>query len=261
MAELTLTIQGTPGTVSLRAFLRAFESELQILSDLDSAISGKVQGSVEWVVTDLRLGSLAATVKPISRDDTLNVGPRVVQVFADGMRVIERDGYTPAYFSEESMRSARTLLKLIGRNGVSGYEIRTATARVTLTAQATVNVERLVPILARSVGSVEGRLEMVSLHSKPRFVVYHGFNRKAVTCKFNPEKWLEPVKAALGRRVNVSGLIGFNAKGEPQKIEIDDLRVLRQNSELPRAGDLHGLVRDLTGDLSTKEYLDEVRGD
>lgn len=111
----------------------------------------------------------------------------------------------------------------------------------------------------RSSGAVEGRLEMVSLHpGRRRFHICHDLTGKAVPCSLPPE--LEPaVKASLGRRVIVSGVVSYGEKGHPLSVRSERLRILREDGELPSPEDLLGLAPDLTGDKSTEEYIGMLR--
>lgn len=112
----------------------------------------------------------------------------------------------------------------------------------------------------RSVGSVEGRLAMISIQGRSRFIVYHALTHKAVTCKFEAEKWLTKVKDALGRRVSVQGIVHFNAKREPVRVDVESLRILREKDELPTIAELSGSQPDLTGDSPTDEFIRSIRG-
>ncbi len=110
-----------------------------------------------------------------------------------------------------------------------------------------------------SIGSVEGRLELVSIHSRTRrFNVYHAITNKAIRCNF-PVAIEEQVISSLGRRVIVSGVVSYNAAGEPVKVEVDRLRTLKKENELPSIADMLGMAPDITGDLSIEEHIRQLR--
>ena len=230
-----------------------------MLEDLDSAISGESRGTLDWVISDLSMGSLVVELKSISRLEDRNVGPRVAVEFVRGLYQIEHEGTTPAYLSESGMQSARHLLKTFGKNGASGLVVAYQTERVELSARATANIDPLLKATARSIGSVEGRLETISVHRKPKFIIYHDRTRKAVTCRFDLDKWLEKVKEFLGQRVNVTGVIHSNSRGEPLRVELEHIRPLRENSSLPSTAELGGSDPDFTGPLTTEEFIRSIR--
>jgi len=260
MANVRLKIEGEPGKISLRVFLKGIESELSILMDLDAAISGEAKGTLDWVVTDLQIDSLVVEVGSVTRYDDRNLGPEVTKLFVSGLGQLEREGSTPPYFSDTTMVSARRMLRMIGRDGATGLEIsRLPGETVRLSARAATNIDHLLPSRYTSVGSVEGKLEMISIHGPARFVVYHARTYKAVNCRFERDRWLDTVKDALGQRVNVSGVVHYNARGEPMSVEIADIRRLRTEEELPKVADLTGSDPDFTGGLETSEYLRGLR--
>lgn len=127
-----------------------------------------------------------------------------------------------------------------------------------MTARASVNVEQLIKPGERSIGGVEGRLVAISIAGRaPRFTVIDSITHKPVACQFS-DVHMERVKAALGQRVFAHGDLLYNRKGEPKKIILDNFRVIGDKN-LPTSGDL---IRAIGGpaDMSTKEYLELVRG-
>lgn len=260
MASVRLEIKGQPESISLRSFLAAVNSLSRVLSDLDAAVSGEPRGSLDWVVSRLGMGSLEVDVTSRPRGEEKNVGSEVAHVFVSGLQLIEQRGLTPPFFSEASLDQTRRLLKQIGRDGTAGFVVTDFVDTVEISGQATANVDLLLTVRRRSLGSVEGRLEMISLHKRPRFVVYHALTQKAVTCRFEPDRWLTIVKGALGRRVVVSGVVQSNAKGEPLRIELDDIRILRTRAEIPPAARLGGAAPGYTGELTTSAFIKHVRG-
>lgn len=261
MATLRLRITGQPRNITVRGFVAAIDNWLRILGDLDSAISGEPQGSLDWFVADLSKGSLLVEVESRSRLEDKNVGPAVANAFITGMQEIEERGASPPYLSETGMLKMRQLVRIIGREGASGLEVQHMDQSVEVSARASAAIDQLIRVQEHSIGSVEGRLETISIHGRrPKFIVYHGLTRKAITCKFVPGEWLDRVKDALGRRVNAAGEVHYNVKGEPLRIELRDLRILREESELPSTSELGGSMPDLTGDTPTEEYIRSIRG-
>jgi hypothetical protein len=262
---LTFTIDGPPGTVTLRAMLLAFQNQLSILGDLDAAIAGQSEPALDWYVADLQMNSVSATLesRPTAEDLPPGHDRTVIRTYRNGFDVIEREGRSPAYFSEHSLRSAKSTLKLIGREGVTGFHIRAdsvAPDTLSLTARAAVNVDQLIRPAHKGLGSVEGRLNMISLAgARPKFEVYDALTKKPVSCRFEPHM-LDAVKDALGRRVVVAGVVTYNGKGEPFRIVLDSpIRVLRDRPQLPTTEDIERHYPTLTGTVSSREYLDTIR--
>jgi hypothetical protein len=199
-------------------------------------------------------------VESRSRLEDKNFGPDVAAAFVAGLEQVDREGMSPPYLSEVGMQRMRQLVRLVGREGASGFVVTHLSQTVEITARAAANIDQLIRVQQRSIASIEGKLETISVHGRPRFIVYHGLTKKAVTCKFEPERWLERVKDALGRRVNVAGIVHYNVKGEPLRVEIEDIRLLRQREELPATAEISGSDRDFTGGLSSEEFMRSIRG-
>lgn len=259
MATLKLTIDGKPGTISLDSFISMTAQSFNVLADLDRGISRRPSGSLKWVIKDIFKSSLGLEIEPRSKLPDRNFGPEVAQAFVRGIYQIENEGTTPPFFSEYGLNRAHKLVKLIGRNGATGFRTQYFEESATLSVQSSANIEQLLGASHHSFGSVEGLLETISIHGGHKFIVYHHISRKGITCNV-PAEMIEDAKDYLGRRVIISGLVHYNAKGEPTRVEAEKLRVLRKEHELPWTEQLTGSDPELTGTLSTKQYIKDIRG-
>lgn len=267
MSRIRLKIEGKPGEIALSSFVGILSKASQILSGLDSAISERPKGALRWYVADLEIGSAVAVVESrpaTSEIDAERIGTMVGRNFVDGLAVIERDVDLPPYFSEQDLGRVRTIANYLKRTASPALEVAQLNGKTEPLAETTVypgvsaKVGQILRAPFQSIGSVAGQLEMVSLHRTPTFNVYDVVTHKAVSCRFDLVH-LEEIKAALGQRVIVQGIVHRNAKGDPVRIEKPDLRVLAPDAELPRVADLIGLVPDLTGSLSAEEYVRKLR--
>lgn len=161
MATVRLKIEGSLGTISLRDLLTGIQNELSILADLDFAVSGKLKPTLDWVITGLEAGSVCLSAESRSRSEDIEVGSKVAEYYVRGLEQIEREGTTPPYFLESTMKSASRLLGLIGKGGTTGLEVFTPqVGSVELSSKSSVNVANLLPSRYASLGSVEGRIEI-----------------------------------------------------------------------------------------------------
>jgi hypothetical protein len=65
----------------------------------------------------------------------------------------------------------------------------------------------------------------------------------------------------LGRRIIASGKVCSNMKGEPLRVDAEDIKILRRKEELPPTSALSGIDPNFTGNLSTEEYIRSLRSD
>lgn len=261
MASLRFEVKGELGAITLKGFLAAIESSFRILAEYDVAISGEPGGSLDWVVKDIATGSLILEAESVSRLENKNFGPEVARRFVKGWQQIESTGLSPAFLSDRGMKRAKTMAKLIGREGTTGFVVSGMSEVVEITAQSAVNIDRLIKPRYKSIGSVEGRLETISIHGKPRFVIYHSRTGKAVNCTVPADKLTSLITTdLLGRRVCAYGLVHSNARGEPLRVDAERIRILREKHELPSIESLGGKHPDFTGGASTVDYLRKLRG-
>jgi len=128
--------------------------------------------------------------------------------------------------------------------------------------QARVLPKSLVGTHYKSLGSIEGRIELVSVHKgSKRFTLYHIRTGKAIKCNLPPEVEADVWSAAeQRRRVGVSGLISYNIIGEPLSVLVKGpLRFFKTEEELPTSEKLAGIAPDITGDLSTEDFVRSLR--
>jgi len=105
--------------------------------------------------------------------------------------------------------------------------------------------------------SIEGTLDVISVHGRPFFVLYEHGSSSRVRCTF-PDNWTEKVVTLLGKRVTAEGLVYYKQSGEPYQLSKPisiELVPLPQSDVLA----LRGAIKGMTGNLSTYEYIRELR--
>jgi hypothetical protein len=128
---------------------------------------------------------------------------------------------------------------------------------VTLNQSVVLETTQVVTRPHRELSTLDGKLDLISVRSNPRFVVEeHGTGRR-VPCSF-PDVWIERVKDALGKRVIVEGLIRYKWNGVPTSVS--HIRSLTVRP--PPALDLESLVGslpDLIGGEDPGDYVRSMR--
>ncbi len=263
---LELIIEGEQGKITVEALQSALAGWLDTLHDLDHAISRDPRGSVDWVIAKMSLGSSVIGVRPVPRIPKRNFGREISIASVRGFKVVEGEGSSPPYLSDKGIKGMSKTLSVIGKTGVIGVAVRyTPDEDLEPAEQAEVskrgadNVVALIPVHHKAIGSVEGTLEAVSLHRDQRFTVYEHRTKKAVRSYFDRGKLLEQVRTALGKRVEVGGVVEYNVRREPLSIRVDRLRVLGEG-DLPSTRELTGSDPDFTGNMSTDEFMRTIRG-
>lgn len=239
MAHLQFEIKGDPGNISIATLKSAITYAFGVLHDFDAAISGLRRGSLRWYVSDFRehngllIGVDSRLKESLEKKRIQDVSVPVARSFVEGFDDLEHRGITPPYLSEFGLMKAQSMVSLIGRNGAKGFRVSDPVRSVDVTQATSNHINELLPIKRTAIGSIEGTLEQISVHRKPHFVVYHAISKRAVTCEFDPDKYMATVKHALGKRVNVAGVLKKNFKGETMRITVETIRVMSETSLLP----------------------------
>ena len=242
------------------SFLGVLNNCFGVLRDLDSAISLEPKGSLDWIIDNLYVGSLGVEVRSEARDPEKDYGRQVVGGYVSGIETIYTEGVTPPYFSDNCLRLLGQAARALRRDGAS--VLRIADAEYGKTARIDVEIEPMVRQLRgsryRGPGSVEGRLEMISIHRPPRFNIYHVITLRAVRCSL-PDDLRGKVVGALGRRVVASGEVSYNAKDEPISVRVGELEMIPTEDELPTIEEFIGSDPEFSGDMTTGEYIRQIR--
>lgn len=266
MAKLRFEINGEPSYVAFSTFLTATQKLKQILRELDQAISGRYIGTIQWYVAALSSEKnlsidVLSRPKRTNKPDTPDIGGQVAASLVTGLDNVQNRSVSPPYLSEYGLQHLGEMLDVLNKNGASGYRAtdleREESIEVSRAAADT--IRQLLPIRRSSIGSVEGKLEAISIHRSPTFVVYQALTNKAVRCLFDgSDVMMETVKNILGKRVMVSGLVNWNIKSEPVRVDVEDIRVLGDES-LPTTSELSGSHPDIADGMTTDEYIRSIR--
>ena len=114
----------------------------------------------------------------------------------------------------------------------------------------------------RVYSSVDGVLEMVACQDETIVAGLREHGTGAyVQCCLAADEWFDELRdrALWGKRVLVEGRVAYAEEGTPLSI-VDVISVVERESG-PRIRDFRGSAPNLTGGLSTEEFIARVRGD
>jgi len=255
VALLSLTIEGQPGTIPGSVLARVLTESLFILDDVGKAITRRSASEIIWFVNDLRIASAAITLASRPTDDIDEpVLARISMAYVNGLRIVEAGESLPPYFSDSSLKHLSRMTKPLGREAGALIAGSSGVSNARITSQTERNLKKLQAPSSRAIGSVTGTLDVISLHGPPKFQVYDDLSNRPVGCKFRAGE-LEQIKAALGRRVTVNGIVVRNATGQPIRVEDPEIRILL---DAPPLSQLVGIDPGFTGGMTLREYMEHV---
>jgi hypothetical protein len=260
---LRLRLESVAPSLPVASLTDVLDNIRRLLQDLDRALSGRPSGVIQWHVSDLGMNSPITAdlqaVLPTEFDPLL--GRLVSTNLIAGLRAIEHGDGLPPYFSDVGLKAVRRITDRIREDGLVAIDATYLDGEhrsVRLTEAAGRHVEQLTEPHFQAIGSVTGTLDTVSLRGVQRFNVYDSRTERAVRCRFPPEDF-EVVRAALGRRVRVAGVVHRNFHGDAVAIDMPTVEVLPLESQGPSTADITGIAPDFTGDMSVGEYLQRLR--
>jgi transposase-like protein len=106
--------------------------------------------------------------------------------------------------------------------------------------------------------SIDGKLDVISVHRNPSFVIYEHGTEQRILCTF-PDEWMDRVKDYLGLRVIAEGYIHYSESGLP--ISLSQPTSLERVPE-PKQRDVgvyRGMLPGISGGLSSYEYIRRLR--
>jgi len=111
-------------------------------------------------------------------------------------------------------------------------------------------------------GEIMGCLEHVNIHGQENvFYIYPVIGPASVRCVFPVELLTDVSKAVSkkGTRVIVSGSLKYEKqKTYPYEVVVKKIRIIKED-DLPKLRDLVGLATDITGGLSSEEFIRKIR--
>ena len=251
--SFSLRLVGPGHAVDVRDFVDLMAGTIACLRCLEEE-SGSTVAVVHRLV-DLELGSAAVTIRTESKDDRNSTAREVVANFERGIGALKESRIDKTPFSAKTRQSFVNIQKPL-RRGSHAIEFK-GNAEYRLDRNTLVRTRKAKNREIKSIGSVAGRVEALSIHGEMVFYVYPVSGPTRVACSFT-EKMFAQVQAAIGRYVAVLGKIDYDETGTfPVNVEVN--RIEAYEDERPRLKDLFGLVPNLTGGIESAAYVRAMR--
>ncbi len=258
-AKITLDVYNNRNKQGIDAelLLKALDASLEVLRELDSAISG---GKCEWRYTYLAVGSGLSVIEgkiPQTED-----GPELVaglereleSLYVDGLVALDANPIMPTGFTTRAVEALLRLGSIISNDIVRIETSAGASKPVTITERIIANVKEVLGRNFTDLGSVEGRLETISLAGRPTFNVRDEITGHSVVCALM-EGSLEEVKSALGKRVLVSGEVTYSRRGEASEVSPVHTLLVFGDAPIPTVEDIRGLESNITEGTPSGLYM------
>jgi hypothetical protein len=237
-AKLTLDLEG-PKITSDR-FKRAVDSFFGLVDDVTRQIAGK-GAQVKWVVT-VKGGSVHLSASPeATKAEVIAKIPQIARAVKTGIGLVSRRAERPRYFTDEALRHVRELASVPGAKYVATAQVSLANSTAKLTTKTVTNINELLGSAVADYGTLEGKLLVLSAQDGYSIRVVDPLTDRGVPCSLSNALFEEAVRA-FRKRVSVTGIIHFRKDGQANSIEVDELIVFPEQSTLPSAEEVHGIL-------------------
>jgi hypothetical protein len=251
---------GTQNQIDLSAFVDSVRDFLFILKDVDATVSEKSRGSVRWMVDVLEKNDAAIVgVVPVPRKPLFDRSSTVKSQVIENTALLSTRGERTKFFSDGALTHVGKLATRtvkIGPMSIWTPENGKPKQESEISKTTLRNVEELTGPKYSGFGSVTGSLEAISVRRGAEFRIWDKESGKPVRCFFDPD-FEGRVKDALRKVVIVTGDMLMNSAGNPLSIKVNELEQAPPRAELVPVQNLSGIIKDFTGGVSLKEYLEE----
>ena len=264
MAEddrITLVIEGLPeddGRLRLQAFLKQLQHFSAAVNRLDGdANQGKTASYYRIAAL-----SYSSPARVTLEAQPLPGQPRTARKVVESLKQVAEAFDTDGDLYEldaDLLGDIRNLARPVGTQ-VKNATLLFDNGRIDLTPQIASRAELALASEEECEGSVEGMLEQINLHlGANTFHIYPEVGPRKVTCRF-PSALYDEAVSAVGRRVEVSGTLHYRHRASfPHQIVVSQIEAFPPEEDLPDWEDLRGRAPDATGDLSSEEFVRELR--
>lgn len=237
--KLTLRLEGQ--RITADRFLKAVSSFVALINDVSDTLTQE-RGAFRWIVT-VESGSAVVHFRPEPfRADAAAVSSSL-KAINDGLKTIRTRAERPRYWSDNALRKVKDLAEVLDveTGALDHVSVKTTNAPFNITRKISANVDALIGVEYKALGTIEGRLRTVTEAGGLHFVVQDAVTHNNIRCFFDDENDEDYIRA-FRKRVAVYGEIRYRKDGEPVSISVKKFRVMKESHELPSVKEMRGIL-------------------
>jgi len=238
--RIVLELEGKK--ITAERFKLAIKAFFGFIDELANQVTKK-RKAIRWIVS-VEPGSINLRASPELPKPNPSLLSTLFEIIDNGINIIENKDERPPYFSDEALTSIKELASVIDikNRELDHIRIWTNGNKNILSFKTVENINSILKIHREELGSIEGKLQVISERRGFHFIVYDSLKDRPVRCYFD-NKDIEKILTAFGKRVYVFGLIKYRKEQEPFSIQVKDFRIFPSQDELPTAKDVRGILR------------------
>lgn len=215
--------------VTIDIFSQRVRRFFNIIEDVATVVTGKTK-ALDWLIS-VKPGTITFVAKPESINGSPELGRKTVAALKNGFQAINERRH-PKHFSDFTLS-----------NLFAGLKIGIGKTYYKISPQSIVYIDEILGTVSEAYGTVEGKLQALKIRGKPNFSIWETLTGKEIKCFFDYEVYNDVI-SAINKRVLVYGLIHYNKRGRPLRVEIKKLTEFPDDNDLPKFKDIIGLFKD-----------------
>lgn len=265
-SALEVRIAPTSSRLDLKTYTQILGEVRLSLEEVDRTALPVRSPRLRWAIKGMTMERdvriiLVPAVVPAKRSLQSIAAP--LNGFVEGVELLTASPKIPPFFSERTVARVGHIGKHIGPGGIEQVAVTSLNGdrHTAVVDEGTVTNATQAVLPAKSAfSSVTGTLDVLS-HSRgssPRALIRDPITRHAVRVVAHSDH-SEMLRNAWGRRVIASGVLQRNSEGQAVSLQMTDLEILPDSRGPMDPAEILGINPRITGDLSTAEYLKQVR--
>jgi hypothetical protein len=260
--ELKIVLEGMPedkGFVRVNAFISSLNAIINNISRTDKTVSESKASSFFLRITDLSYKSPATViVEAVPNNPDIDLRDKAINKFYFPYETIQ-EGRPFDKVEYGLIEDMVEITKPIGKY-INSITITTDGHTLNLTSEFKAKVDLLLAPEEHFSGFIRGMLEYINIHhSKNVFRIYPDIGPAKIACHF-PIDLTKKAIEGVGKYVEVKGELKFKAISKyPHEIIVEEIEIFPPEEELPSLHDLRGIAPDLTGSLSSEQFVRKIR--
>jgi hypothetical protein len=110
-----------------------------------------------------------------------------------------------------------------------------------------------------ALGSISGKLGVTDDN---RYAIYPTIGASEVHCQVDETQLIKTLNSAVGQYITVTGKLTYLANhNHPSQVEVHEIKIHPDKKALPTLGSFGGIAPDATGNVSTNEFIQNLRNE
>jgi hypothetical protein len=243
------------GLVLAQDFVAFLSKALEALKKLQH--ERDAEATIQYRIVELEIGSAVVALRPEGQG--VSEAPAIFGEFLEAFAAVRDNTLHTKRFSPATQKAFRALVKPLRKSHLRLISVRSDSTEYQLREGEPLDLRAVGAPDTHAMGRISGFIDAINVHKEPVFFLYPEIGPTRLRCVFDRTK-LDEVRAALKKFVTVNGMIEYGGGGVfPTRVTVETLRRHPDAKDLPPLSSFFGVLPDLTGGVSSVQYVRQRR--